>query len=168
MMERAVAEPGGAMEFFFQPADRCRVDDLTGAGDCNRSQGRQLPADNRLVENANLFFGIARQAGKAVAWVRCSRIGHGKHYFRIRGLRTRQEFRNRGIGSVLLGYAVGEMLTTHGGDAVYSFILPENTVSIRIHERAGFCRVVPPFPAPERHLCYGIRAGDYKKSSTGV
>jgi RimJ/RimL family protein N-acetyltransferase len=141
---------------------------LLGAEGCNahrlaavfEDQGReserlQALLDSPAARAGNLFFAAAQQDREIVALLRCTRSGARPGRFRIRGLQTRQGFRNRGIATALLNYALEAIFSRPGSEVVYSFIPAQNSASIRAHERAGFRRVIPPFPAPEHHLCYG-------------
>ena len=132
-------------------------------GNLDNSCGIQyqfLPADSGSTHDpgpGTLFLGTAEQGGRVLGRVRCSRVGNRAGHFRIRGLKTLVPYRNQGIATTLLRCAAREIFSRLGGTVIFSFILPENIASIRAHERAGFRQVTPPFPGPERYLCYGLR-----------
>ncbi len=100
-----------------------------------------------------LFFVVAKQHTMTVAFLQLSRERKNHCCFRIRGLYTHPNFRNRSLATRLLQLACKCVAEFLQGEAIFSFVLPTNLPSLAAHEQAGFFPAVMQGMQPERHLC---------------
>ncbi len=100
-----------------------------------------------------LFFVVARHNRMVIAFLQLSRERNRHSCFRIRGLYTHPNFRNRSLATRLLQLACKCISEFQQGKEILSFILPTNLPSRAAHEQAGFFPATIKGLQPERHLC---------------
>lgn len=93
-----------------------------------------IPLVKMLSQLESFKIFVAKVNGETVGCIHCLNYIYDCGY--IGGLLIHKDFRKMGVGSKLLNAALSSLSTRH----VYLFVGEENTVAIRLFEKAGFRR----------------------------
>ncbi len=142
--------------FRFLSAKACRAEILASVY-AEEEEQHQLNRFQCLLESPSaerLYFALARHNNESVAFLHLCREQKKPCCFRIRGLHTHHNFRNRSLATRLLQLACKCVSEFQEGEKIISFILPTNIPSLTAHDHAGFLPVTTmQGMQPERHLC---------------
>ena len=142
--------------FRFLSAKACTAEMLVSVYSGGVQQQQQTSRLQSLLNNPSaerLFFVLAKHNNVTVAFLQLCRERRTYSRFRIRGLYTHQNFRNRSLATHLLQLACKCVFEFQEGMDFLSFILPNNFPSLAVHEHAGFSLAIMEGLQPERHLC---------------
>ncbi|MEA3467422.1 MAG: hypothetical protein U9R57_04270 [Thermodesulfobacteriota bacterium] len=115
------------------------------------------------VSAERLFFVLATCEKKPVAFLQLCRERRKRTQFRVRGLHTHCQFRNRSLATRVLRLGCKCISEFYQGGKVFSYILPENKSSLIAHQHAGFHVIRLPIIQlqSENHLCLVWTSGAY-------
>ncbi len=82
-------------------------------------------------------------------------------FFRIRGLYTHPDFRNRSLASRVLRLGCMCLTEFYQVQEIRSFIVPTNAASLKAHENAGFFVDDAGAKVARRHHCFIRRRGNF-------
>ncbi len=159
-----LGQPPGEFAFHFLPARLCTAECLASVyadPDERNVKQRRFQCLLENISTERLFFVLATCKKKPVAFLQLCREQRIANQFRIRGLHTHRQFRNRSLATMLLRLGCKCVSEFYQGEKVFSYILPENKSSLTAHKHAGFhvtCLPVIQLQS-ENHLCLVWRSG---------
>jgi RimJ/RimL family protein N-acetyltransferase len=142
--------------FRFLAANRCTAEQLASVYP-DREQARQLRRFASFLSDISVsrrFFVLAVCHDKTAALLHLCAEQRRPAFFKIRGLYTHPDFRNRSLATHILQLGCMCLTEFYQVQEIRSFILPTNGASLAAHENAGFFPDDVGGGGVRRHRCF--------------
>ncbi len=141
--------------FHFLAADRCTAEQLASVYP-KREQRRQLQRFSSFLHDPSAggrYFMFAVCNTRTAALLHLCAEQRRPALYRIRGLYTHPDFRNRSLATRILRLGCMCLTEFYQAREIRSFVVPTNAASLAAHENAGFSAGEAGTESVRHHLC---------------